>query len=485
MRNLAVLIVFVLLSIGTAQAQFCPGAAPYVFTDVPANDDFCQYITWMAETGLTTGCQVIDANNRNFCPDTFVTRKQMSAFLSRLADEAVFQQGGNAFGATAVIGTIDAFPVEVLAAGQRLLRLESKPAGPNVVAGSSANGIQGTNSYASTIAGGGRTSTDCQGFEGDFRSCGNLIEGSGSSIGGGTANVIVTRTTGDATIGGGGSNTIGGDVTYEFSGYAATIGGGRGNVARGVYSTIAGGVGNQAPGSLVKGAAQAIGGGAANHAGGTNATIPGGVFNVADGESSFAAGRRAKSLNDGCFTWGDSTDADVECTTNDAFVARAVGGFTLGTNAAMSTGCSIAPGGGMWACSSARDSKDDLVAVNAQTILARVSALPIWGWKYRTELSGARHLGPTAEDFHAVFGLGDSDRRIGLIDAIGVALAAIQGLNAKFEALATAKDAEIAALKERLAQVETSHAREMAELRMAVEVLMARASRDGRVAAAH
>jgi hypothetical protein len=39
------------------------------------------------------------------------------------------------------------------------------------------------------------------------------------------------------------------------------------------------------------------------------------------------------------------------------------------------------------------------------------------------------HIGPTAQDFHAAFGLGSDDETIGTVDADGVALAAIQGLD--------------------------------------------------------
>jgi hypothetical protein len=52
-----------------------------------------------------------------------------------------------------------------------------------------------------------------------------------------------------------------------------------------------------------------------------------------------------------------------------------------------------------------------------------------------------------AEDFHAAFALGSGDRTIATVDTAGVALAAIQGLNAKLEA-------ENAALRERLAAIE-------------------------------
>ena len=48
---------------------------------------------------------------------------------------------------------------------------------------------------------------------------------------------------------------------------------------------------------------------------------------------------------------------------------------------------------------------------------------------------------------HAAFGLGTDERHIATVDADGVALAAIQGLNQKLNE----KDAEIQALKQNLA----------------------------------
>jgi hypothetical protein len=54
-----------------------------------------------------------------------------------------------------------------------------------------------------------------------------------------------------------------------------------------------------------------------------------------------------------------------------------------------------------------------------------------------------------AQDFRAAFGLGESDRTITTVDADGVALAAIQGLNLKLEE----KDAEIQALKKSVAEL--------------------------------
>jgi beta-xylosidase len=66
-----------------------------------------------------------------------------------------------------------------------------------------------------------------------------------------------------------------------------------------------------------------------------------------------------------------------------------------------------------------------------------------------------RHLGPVAQDFHAAFGLGSDDRHIATVDADGVALAAIQGLNRKVEAENTALKQEIAELKRLVTQLST------------------------------
>ncbi len=50
------------------------------FVDIAGNV-FTEDIIWLAETGITSGCNPPD-NNR-FCPDTLVTRAQMAAFLHR------------------------------------------------------------------------------------------------------------------------------------------------------------------------------------------------------------------------------------------------------------------------------------------------------------------------------------------------------------------------------------------------------------------
>ncbi len=102
---------------------------------------------------------------------------------------------------------------------------------------------------------------------------------------------------------------------------------------------------------------------------------------------------------------------------------------------------------------SAREAKQGFALVDAAAILAKVAALPLSTWAY-TNAPTIRHLGPVAQDFHAAFGLSDDDQHIATVDADGVALAAIQGLNQKLEDQVRDKDARIAALEERLARLE-------------------------------
>ena len=55
-----------------------------------------------------------------------------------------------------------------------------------------------------------------------------------------------------------------------------------------------------------------------------------------------------------------------------------------------------------------------------------------------------------AQDFYAAFNVGPDDKHIAMVDEGGVALAAIQGLNAKLKE----KEAEIAEMKARLEKLE-------------------------------
>jgi hypothetical protein len=108
---------------------------------------------------------------------------------------------------------------------------------------------------------------------------------------------------------------------------------------------------------------------------------------------------------------------------------------------------------GTYSPSSDRNAKEDVRPVNAKDILEKVAVLPVTGWQFKAN-PAARHVGPMAQDFHAAFGLGVDDKHIATVDADGVALAAIQGLNQKLEAAVKEKDARIADLERRLAALE-------------------------------
>ena len=77
--------------------------------------------------------------------------------------------------------------------------------------------------------------------------------------------------------------------------------------------------------------------------------------------------------------------------------------------------------------------------------------MPIREWSYRAEDPAVRHFGPTAQDFHAAFGLGGSDKAISTVDADGVALLAIQALEQRTREL----EAQNAELRARLDSLET------------------------------
>ena len=110
------------------------------------------------------------------------------------------------------------------------------------------------------------------------------------------------------------------------------------------------------------------------------------------------------------------------------------------------------------ALTSDRNAKENFKLLDGQSVLAKVAALPITKWNYRTDSKDVQHVGPMAQDFHAAFQVnGGDDTHISVVDEGGVALAAIQGLNQKVEAKEARiqeQSAEIADLRTRLEKLE-------------------------------
>jgi hypothetical protein len=118
--------------------------------------------------------------------------------------------------------------------------------------------------------------------------------------------------------------------------------------------------------------------------------------------------------------------------------------------------------------SSDRNVKENFAPVDPQEVLEQVSAMPIQRWNYIGE--EVPHIGPVAQDFHGAFQVGMDDKHISMVDADGVALAAIQGLNQKVEGRMQSAEVRTQKLEHQLEQKET----EVAELRKKNESLEAR-----------
>ena len=86
-------------------------------------------------------------------------------------------------------------------------------------------------------------------------------------------------------------------------------------------------------------------------------------------------------------------------------------------------------------------------------MLGKLAQMPVTEWSYKAQSAAIRHIGPTAQDFHAVFGLGEDPLRIGTLDADGVALAGVRALEARTRQHRTTHDDDIATLKAELASL--------------------------------
>ncbi len=354
----------------------------------------------------------------------------------------------------------------------------------------------------------------------------NSASGRDSTIAGGSGNIASFT---EATVAGGGYN--------DSSGLAATIGGGSRNLASGTYATIAGGSGNKADaldttvgggsgnkataddatvsGGLANRATEkystvsggyenlagnsnadprdaeyaTVAGGANNNASGSYAMIPGGSANVAAARYSLAAGRRAKISpgDSGSFLFADSTDADFSSASPNEFAVRATGGARIATAVDASSGNPIsgvrlAAGGGSWQVLSDRAAKENITPVDSQEILKQLASLPIATWNYKSQEATVRHIGPMAQDF-ARLRVGEDNNYIDEMDANGVALAALQGLdqivsqqNTRIKELQhanAAQQSQIAELSARLNRIESQSGTGHSSLELPVLGLLA------------
>jgi hypothetical protein len=139
---------------------------------------------------------------------------------------------------------------------------------------------------------------------------------------------------------------------------------------------------------------------------------------------------------------------------NSLFTFQANGSLGIGTNSpqqALHVIGNILASGTVTG-SSDRNVKENFAGINPREVLDKVAALPISRWNYKNE-TDVPHLGPMAQDFYAAFAVGLDDKHISMVDADGVALAAIQGLNQKVESKSDEAERRIQALEGKNAEL--------------------------------
>jgi hypothetical protein len=212
------------------------------------------------------------------------------------------------------------------------------------------------------------------------------------------------------------------------------------------------GIGNSASNN------QAVAIGSDNSASGLGSTAIG-VGNSAGGAGSLALGNYANTSSfAGAIVISDfSTATNTTASANNEFTVRAAGGTRIFSSSDLSTGVTLAAGGGSWTSVSDRNRKMNFRDLDGEDVLARLRNVPVTEWSYIAQGSSIRHIGPMAQDFFAAFRLGSDDVTITSSDIDGVNLAAVQALIERSDRLKeenAALRSEVTELRTRLERLE-------------------------------
>jgi hypothetical protein len=272
---------------------------------------------------------------------------------------------------------------------------------------------------------------------------------------------LATTASGDESVALGNNGTASADRAFAFNGTASAVG------------AVAIGSGAQAtnddalalgPSSIAGGLASiTIGPSIANG----NFGVAIGLQNSASGQFSVAIGKNARTANrQGAVVLGDAcasfSSDSVYPTANNQFVVRGCGGVKIYTNQALTAGVEVAAGGSGWSAVSDRNRKENFLAVDGEDLLARLRSVPVSSWNYITQDRSIRHMGAMAQDFHAAFGLGESNLMINSVDMDGVTLAGVQAVATRTDGLqgqVQTLTGENAALRSRVSELEARLAR--------------------------
>ena len=106
------------------------------------------------------------------------------------------------------------------------------------------------------------------------------------------------------------------------------------------------------------------------------------------------------------------------------------GALVVGYNSTNGNGAYLTKSG-VWTNVSDRDKKENFETLDGKEILDKIDRLPVTRWNYKG--ASDKHIGPVAQDFHRLFGLGADDKTITTIDPAGVALIGIQELYRRWQ----------------------------------------------------
>ncbi|MFA6979797.1 MAG: tail fiber domain-containing protein [Ignavibacteriaceae bacterium] len=84
---------------------------------------------------------------------------------------------------------------------------------------------------------------------------------------------------------------------------------------------------------------------------------------------------------------------------------------------------------GVWTNASDFNAKENFEFIDGEQILASIEKLDVTRWNYKSDKSNIKHIGPVAQDFYKLFGLGENDKSISTIDPSGIAIVAIKELH--------------------------------------------------------
>ena len=267
---------------------------------------------------------------------------------------------------------------------------------------------------------------------------------------------FAATTLGDGTRASGAASLAGGVSTQAIGPQSVALGSntsasGANSVALG-DTTVASAASSLAIGSGTSATAiGAFAGGGVNTAASGLRSLAFGENVRAQGAGSVALGTRAAAAADGSFAFGDRSSSSLFSVTQpNQFKVRAAGGVEFFSNPQADIGVRLVAGGVQWTSLSDVNTKHLFRDLDGEEILAKFAAMPVREWSYKAQDAAIRHIGPTAQDFHAAFGLGEEPLRIGTLDAGGVALAGVKALEARTRELLE----QLAVLMDRLAQLE-------------------------------